>query len=266
MKWRHPSWNILIASLLALVIFFSGTGATVYAAQSSLPDESVYPVKLFSEDALLSLTPSAEGKLDLVLVFADRRASEMANLHAKGRPISQSVADRFSSEMDQALKLAAGMDDLSMNQALKQIQTKAALQSQIMTKLLAGSPADQAILFAYTQSQQQLHLIEMGKGNPQGFRFQVLQNSQNKHGTPENGNPGMGPGNPKNTPVPGGGTNNGTGQGEGQPPDNPGSQGPDAQHPNQTHQPNGSDNIPGGFKPTKTPKPHNPGGNTNQTP
>ena len=43
-KTGTPVWNGLMAAILAVVVFFGGTAATVFAAQGSLPDETLYPL------------------------------------------------------------------------------------------------------------------------------------------------------------------------------------------------------------------------------
>lgn len=44
-KERRPMLTTLFAVILALTVFFGGTGGTVLAAQGSLPDQTLYPVK-----------------------------------------------------------------------------------------------------------------------------------------------------------------------------------------------------------------------------
>ena len=68
-RQRLPGLNALIAVVLAVVVFFGGSGVTVYAAQDSLPDQALYPVKTWSEDVTLSLTRSPQMRLNHVLEF-----------------------------------------------------------------------------------------------------------------------------------------------------------------------------------------------------
>jgi hypothetical protein len=86
-----PMLNTLIAMIVTITIVFGGAGATVYAAQGSLPDELLYTVKTWSEDARLSLVGSAQDKLGLTLDFTDRRVAEVARLQAAGKPIPEGL-------------------------------------------------------------------------------------------------------------------------------------------------------------------------------
>ncbi len=124
--------NALIAVVLAVVVFFGGSGVTVYAAQDSLPDQTLYPVKTWSEDAMLSLTGSALVRLDYVLNFSDRRVVEIEGLLAAGKPIPVGVEIRFQNQLNLALDLVAGMDDAQALQQLQQVQQRAEAQYQKM--------------------------------------------------------------------------------------------------------------------------------------
>ena len=49
---------LAIKLVLVLAVMFGGAGVTAAAAQSSLPNEALYPVKLLVEEVQLSLAPS----------------------------------------------------------------------------------------------------------------------------------------------------------------------------------------------------------------
>ena len=74
--------NILVVVLIGMTALFGGGAAVVLAAQDSMPDEALYPVKTLSEDARLSFTASDQMQLDLILDYTDRRISEILTLSA----------------------------------------------------------------------------------------------------------------------------------------------------------------------------------------
>lgn len=203
-KTGTPVWNGLMAAILAVVVFFGGTAATVFAAQGSLPDEALYPLKTLSEDARLSLTSSTQGQLNLALEFSDRRLAEIAALQAAGKPIPQNVTDRFQKEADFALTMVAAMNDTEMAQGLSQALTRAEVQLQIVSALVAGHPADQVIQAVATRLQEQIQLMNLGHGNPQGFRLQVGKRANGMHGAKGNNNQATGT---DGTPMPDGNGN-----------------------------------------------------------
>jgi hypothetical protein len=199
-KERLPVLNTLFAVVLALTVFFGGAGGTVYAAQDSLPDQALYPVKTWSEDAILSLTSSIQMRLNYVLDFSDRRVAEMASLLAAGKSIPEGVETRLQNELDLALELAAGMDDPQTIQQMVQIQQRAETQLQMLITLMSGAPGSAEPLLQKAQAhlQEQLQLAAMGATDMSGFRMQVRLHFQNQGGssepTPGTGNNPKGPG------------------------------------------------------------------------
>jgi hypothetical protein len=276
-KERLPVLNTLIAVVLAIAVFFGGAGVTVYAAQDSLPDQALYPVKTWSEDAILSLTGSALMGLNYALDFSDRRVAEMADLLAAGKPIPEGVEARLQNELDLTLELAAGLDDPQALQQMVQIRQRAENQMETMTRLISGAPGSEEPLLMRTQArlQEQIQLATMGEMDLQGFRIQIRQRIQNRGGsgepTPGSGNNPQGPGpmkptdmpgpsgsgngpgpmNPTNMPAPTG-TSNGPGPGGNQPTGDPG---PISL--SKTPVPTGipGHNGPGSQTPDRTPKP-----------
>jgi hypothetical protein len=236
--------NTLIAVVLAVVVFFGGTGVTVYAAQDSLPDQALYPVKTLSEDSILSLTGSPQTRLNYALDFSDRRVAEMSGLLAAGKPIPEGVETRLQNELDLALELIAGMDDSQAIQQLGQVRQRANAQYQTTTMLMTGAPESTELLLLRTRAclQEQIRLATMGETDLQGFRMQVQKRFRNKGGsgeeTPGTGDNPQGPGpmNLTQTHAPTG-SGNGPGPGGNQPTEMPGQNGPGSQMPDRTPQP-----------------------------
>jgi hypothetical protein len=224
-KERFPMLNSLIAVVLAVVVLFGGSGATVAAAQGSLPDQVLYPVKTWSEDAVLSLTGSTQTRLQYVLDFSDRRILEMTRLLADGKSIPAEVETRLQNELDLVLELAAGMNDTQALQQLQMIMQRADAQYQTMTMLMSGAPQSDGplLLRAHVRLQEQLQLAGMGESDMSGFRMQVRQRFQYRGGSggtpmPGIGNTPGGSGPMNSTSMPGsGGHGNGYGPGMNQP-------------------------------------------------
>jgi len=253
-KEHSPVLNTLFAVVLAVVVFFGVPGATVFAAQGSLPDQTLYPLKTWSEDVILSLTGSAQTRLNYTLDFSDRRVAEMANLLATGKVIPEKVETRLQRELDLALELAASMDDPQAIQQMVQIRQRAEAQMQTMAILMSGAPgsAEQLLLMAQTRLQEQIQLAAMGESDLPGLRMQIQRRFQNHGGageqTPGTGSNPQGPGPMSPTDMPGpSASGNGSGSGMNQPTGMPG--------------PSGASNTPGSGmnQPTGTPGPSSTG-------
>jgi hypothetical protein len=267
-KERKPMLNALMAVVISITVLFGGAGATVYAAQGSLPDQPLYQVKTLSEDFRLALAGSAQGQLDLNLEFADRRVAEVVKLQAADKAIPEGVTARLQEELNAALQIAAGMDDPQMIQALTQIRQQAEVQAQIMAAVMnAGSNQGNSVLARIQERlQEQVRLAAAGEADPQGFRIQVRDRDRVNRPT-QTPHPTQ-PGSANHTPAPTG-TSYGPGPGAGQPTGTPGHYGPGEPNPSQTPEPTGGSYGPGPGtgQPTGTPGHYGPGEpNPSQTP
>jgi len=82
-KMRFGMANIV----LAIVLTFSALGAgTAYASQASLPGDTLYSVKLATEQAGMMLVRDDVARAERALSFADKRVREVVVLAEKGRP------------------------------------------------------------------------------------------------------------------------------------------------------------------------------------
>jgi hypothetical protein len=272
-RQRLSGLNALIAVVLAVIVFFGGSGVTVYAAQDSLPGQALYPVKIWSEDVTLSLTGSTQKRLNHALDFSDRRVEEMEGLLAAGKPIPEGVEIRLQNELDLALELIASMDDSQALQQLEQVRQRAEAQYHKLAMLMAGTPESVEPLLLRTRAclQEQIRLASMGETDLQEFRMQIRQHFQNKGGsgeqTPGTGNNPKGPGpmSPTDKPVPSVTAN---GPGPMGPMDTPApsgtGNGPGPMGPTGTPVPSGTGNGPGPMGPTDTPVPSGTGNGPGQ--
>ncbi len=263
-KERKPMLNALMAIVISVVVLFGGAGATVYAAQGSLPDQPLYQVKTWSEDARLALTGSTQQKLDLNLEFTDRRVVEAVKLQAAGKAVPEGVVTRLQQELEAALQIAAGMNDPQLVQALAQIRQEAESQLQTVASAMGGAlkPGDPTMARLQERLQEQVQLAAAGEADPQGFRLEVRNRHRQNQPTPipQPTQPGSPTHMPINTPAPTG-TSYGPGPGAGQPSGTPGQYGPGEPNPSRTPEPTGGSYGPGPGtgQPTGTPGGYGPG-------
>ena len=79
-RWRS-AWAMSLVSVIAVGILGSGT---VVAANHSMPDSILYPVKIVAENAQLAITTSDVVKAELNAKYANRRVDEINYLASKG--------------------------------------------------------------------------------------------------------------------------------------------------------------------------------------
>jgi len=219
----HPSplLKAAFAVLIALVIVLASSGITVFAAQDSLPGDRLYPLKTWSENLRYSLTFSTQSRLNLTLDYTNSRVNEISSLVAQGRIVSDQTSDQYQQELNNALELAAQMNDTQLESALQQIMSHAGKQEMIVQRLIGQLPpqAQPAMRLLQERLQAQLQLSALGKADPKTFRMEIqerLQRQNGPGGSPGNQQPGIGPGFPNGTPAPNEGDSTGDGYKSGQ--------------------------------------------------
>lgn len=196
------AWNALMAAVLAFSIFLGGSVVTVYAAQESVPYDALYPIKTLSEDVLLSLPASPQRQLDLALNYTDRRLFEISVLLAARKPIPQNLTDRFQNESYLTLKLMANMNNADLPRALDNALSRSETEIQALAIPMTNRPADPVLMAVEARLQEQVQLLTLGKGDPQGFRLQIVHVVPNTHGTASSQQKGNGPTGSIKTPIP----------------------------------------------------------------
>ena len=181
---RKHTFSLLsgLAAVLIVIIVLFGTSLTVYAAQDSLPGESLYSLKVISEDIQLSLTRTPKAKLDITLNHTNRRVEEISNLLAMGKTVSLQSADRFEGELEGALLLAAQLEDKQMQDALLEIKSHAENQGMTLEELINKLPeqAEPALLRLQERLREQISLSSIGEIDPKTFRWEIRERHQNQ--------------------------------------------------------------------------------------
>jgi len=137
-KDRSRMFSTISSIILALAVILGGGGITAYAAQESLPNDALYPVKLFLEDTTYSLASDLETRVGLLTTFANNRIDEIVTLSSAGETVSQDVVEDLQSDLDTMLLLAANAEDDETEDLLKYIHQNLRDQDQLMT--MSGQP------------------------------------------------------------------------------------------------------------------------------
>jgi len=182
---RHKEWNFpilkelkmgtLATIMIILGLMLGGTTATAYAAQDALPTDTLYPVKLLTEDIQFDLTGNTAAKLELALEFAETRISEIIQLKEEGLMPPEGVYAELENQIQQAILLSTQMGESNLEPALLQIRDR--IQDQL--KLMDGTGDGSILLRTRTLLQERVQLIETGLGNLNGFYFEAQNGWEN---------------------------------------------------------------------------------------
>lgn len=254
--------NALVSLILAASLLLGG-GATVAAAQDDLPNQSLYQLKLWTENATLALNGDPQEQANLLMNMAQTRVQEMAALAEMGIAPPDQVRERLEEHLRQTLRLAADMDEATREQTLLQLRERLQTQDRIMEQLQLHADTATEPLLTRTRQMLQTHLrlVDEGLADPQGFQNMMenqMRYGQDEEAVPEpnqQGEPGFHQndesGKPPETP----GSGNGAGEGN----DSPG--GPNPDKPQDGNGGSGSGNEePGGPNPDKPQGGNGPGG------
>lgn len=223
-RWFPAAVGILTAVLLAL----GSVGGTVYAAQDSLPDDFLYPVKIAVEDARLRLGQDSRALLDLETRFANRRVEEINTLLEEGKDIPVKTSRRLESHLENMLRQASRLEDQGQGEGTGQVQRSLQAMNRVMIQLQSNNPGknQEALSRIQKRIQEGIDNPDPGSKNPDASPGKNNEASeedqgqgqnkgksnqapgQQQDGQPENGkpeNPGQGKGkqedNPGNAPV-----------------------------------------------------------------
>ncbi len=107
-SWQ-PRWATAAIAVLVLLVASSGT---VAAAGNSLPDQTLYPVKLATERVRLALTPSALGKAEYYAELVDKRVNEIISMSDKGKLKQiEKTTERLNNQL-MAMTLLVGAENV----------------------------------------------------------------------------------------------------------------------------------------------------------
>jgi hypothetical protein len=122
-----------LASLLLVLAFAFGTTAA-YASEAALPGDPLYPVKRGLEEARLALSTTSAGDSQLIMVFADRRMSEIESLTGLGRWSDVDRAlEEYPTVVDELVALSQADDESSQ-------ATRLSRHLEVLTRVQAKVP------------------------------------------------------------------------------------------------------------------------------
>ncbi len=124
--------------VLAFVVLTTGVGS-VYAAQSSLPGDVLYPVKIGAEKVQIAVTINPEDKAYLHLKLAQRRIDEVAKQVSLNRTPDVSGLSTVSEQTDAALREIEKADKAGVNAFLGRLAESAVNQQIALGSLLSAN-------------------------------------------------------------------------------------------------------------------------------
>lgn len=201
--YRKERLAIVASIIVVLALLFGGTGITAYAAQSSLPGETLYPVKTLIEDIRLDLTKNPTKQYALLDQYLTVRYEEMDEMQAQGIPVNAALANRLLLQLDQMLTLAASQSDEEMVENLDHLYIRIMDQDRLSWY---DEDVEGEVYGIGLQLREEIttraNMMVQGAEHPIEFRLELQNRNQNNQplvmppDAPVNTPGGPGPGEP----------------------------------------------------------------------
>ena len=189
---RHTGWKLSLFSgkepirmttlgtiILAISLILGGSGITAVSAQGSLPDTTLYPIKMLTEDIQFGLTSDPFKRWELSLQLSVQRLEEIRTMLANGTVPSEPVLQRLEIRLTQTLQLASSLGEPLANQALVQTQAQLETQNRLMLQTQVATPQGQAVMARVQEMiQERLRQAQTGQENPLQLQQQLQQQIQ----------------------------------------------------------------------------------------
>ena len=175
-KERRPMFATISAIIIALALVVGGGGVTAYAAQDSLPNDALYPAKLFFEDVQLGLTFDPESKVELLTHFANRRVDESLDLATNGEAVPQKVVTRLEKQLSTMMRVTAQMDEETILETMNYLRINLRNQEQLMMMLGMPETVDPQLLQLQATLREQHRVVQEGIEDPGQFQTQFRNN------------------------------------------------------------------------------------------
>jgi hypothetical protein len=185
-KERIAMWKTAGALMIAIGALLGGGGAVVAGAQEAMPEDTLYPVKIWSEDVCLWADGDPLSKMNLALEFADRRAEEIVHDADSNLPVADAILARLMEQDDLALTIAAQTGDAEAPAALEMVRTRLEEHLRVLDYLQAGAGPDESAQLLQTRQniRQRLELLN-GDLHDQQLRIRILEQVRDRENRPE---------------------------------------------------------------------------------
>ena len=166
----------LISVAIALGIALSGFGVTAAAAQTSMPNDPLYDLKIWTEDLRMALTSEPAQVVDLALDLATRRAEEITTLTEEGVVVPDQVRVRLELHIFEALQAFVRVQGEDVEPTMLRIQDQLRTQEQLFLRLKDGTGCEDCEpLLTQTQEmvQGRLELFQQNQGDSTMIQEQI---------------------------------------------------------------------------------------------
>lgn len=132
----------LLARIAAVVVVALLLGSTVVgvSAANSLPDSSLYPLKLALEQGQIALTFDPADRANLDVAFAERRLEEVLALERAGRGVGANALEAMASATARASETLETVDEPAKDDLSAKVIRMTSRQQEVLQTILSRAP------------------------------------------------------------------------------------------------------------------------------
>ena len=134
--WQRR-WALVFAVIVVLLLVGSGT---IMAASSSLPGDTLYPIKTATEKVQGFFTLGNESKASFNIKLAQRRINELESLSDGNRSIPQSLLNTMHEETDRAIE-TLGQQKAVKAELITRLMGLTFNENAVLTKVIEKAPS-----------------------------------------------------------------------------------------------------------------------------
>lgn len=201
-------FNVITTIILVFGVLFGGGGITLAAAQSSLPDQALYGLKLWTEQVQYSLAADVESQIELSQQFTYRRMEEIRTMVQNGIVPDEAVQFRLQAQIENTLRLATGLSKPEdVLAALDETKTELGIHirklDQDRVQGRTGVPEHAVLASVRAMIQERLQWLEAGLAEPNQLRNRLEEQLKQQAQRPGGDDTEPTDGEPTETVIPG---------------------------------------------------------------
>lgn len=149
--FETKSFNFKMPAVLGLIVILLSGGATAFASQKSLPGETLYPVKLLTENIKLAVIFNPEEKIESRIALAKKRIEEIQMVVSAVQPKQalalESALNNFNSQLETILLNAQKLKNEGNFDKAYEVATEMKISMDNYRKIVKESKNERKIEF-----------------------------------------------------------------------------------------------------------------------
>jgi hypothetical protein len=160
---QYAGIRATVAALVVIMVITMMGGGTAYASQSTVPGDTLYQVKIGTENARLLVAGSSEAKAELNMEFASRRLGELTRVANNNEEKAKEAVNGYRRNLEEAIQQSLKINDVPvLTGLLDNLANRMQDQIKSCDQLIDGEPSGlhQVTTAESTALENQIQILE----------------------------------------------------------------------------------------------------------